>query len=447
MKLPLPDTMKPEIDSRTASIRFAIVTGLIVLLMGPLALVSCVVTDRHEFRTKAIRDIGKSWGGMQRLAGPMIVIPFVTTHDDSEHVQQVAIMPKSLEIDVASRHEMRKRAIYRTPVFLFDITASGVFDPVDLEALSGRFGSPRLAQASLVVGVTDTRGLRGAGLQWNSETIDLAANDGYGPVTQGLKGALAEAAIEGGTFSLALELRGTGRFSAVPVGDRSRVTMTSTWPHPSFVGRYLPDERQISANGFSASWTTNHLARGFPSVLATFLNAGTPSSAKSRVLFDKDMGFSAFEPVNLYTSVKRSLKYGVLFVVLTLVGVLCLELTMGLRFHYVQYGVVGMALPIFFITLLALAEHIGFSGGYAVAATLLTGMIAGYAYASKKDLRLAALTAVSLAGLYGVLYVLLQLESFALLVGAAVLLLMLGLLMAATRKLAPDGTDGSSEAG
>lgn len=127
MKLPLRDTMKQQIDSRTASVRFAIVTGLIVLLMGPLALVSCVVTDRHEFRTKAIRDIGKSWGGMQRLAGPMIVIPFVTTHDDSEHVQQVAIMPKSLEIDVASRHEMRKRAIYRMPVFNFDVTASGVF--------------------------------------------------------------------------------------------------------------------------------------------------------------------------------------------------------------------------------------------------------------------------------------------------------------------------------
>ena len=432
--------MKLEIDSRTASVRFVIVTGLIVLLMGPLVLVSCVVSDREGFRNKAIGGIAQSWGRAQRLDGPMMVIPFVTKRDDSEYVQHVAVMPASLDLDVASRHEIRERAIYRTPVFSFEITATGVFAPVDLEDLSARFGSPRLHQASLVVGVSDSRGVRSAELHWNNEIIALEASAGYEPVSQGLKGALAETAIDGGTFSLNLELRGTRRFSAVPVGDQSTMTMTSTWPHPSFVGRYLPDEHRISAHGFRASWTTHQLARGFPSVLSTSLHAGTPSSVKSieLLMFDKDMGFSAFEPVNLYTSVARSLKYGVLFIALTLVGVLCLELITGMRFHFVQYGVVGLALGIFFITLLALAEHIGFASGYAVAATLLTGMIAGYAYASRKDVRLATLTAVSLAGLYGVLYTLLQLESFALLVGAAVLLLMLGLLMAATRKLTPE---------
>lgn len=139
---------------------------------------------------------------------------------------------------------------------------------------------------------------------------------------------------------------------------------------------------------------------------------------------------------------QRSLKYGVLFLALTLVSILCVELLTGLRFHFVQYGVVGIALALFFITLLALAEHIGFALGYAVAAAVLTTMIAGYAHTSKKNVRLATTTAATLGGLYGVLFVLLRLESFALLVGAAILLLMLGVVMSATRKLTPQAVDG-----
>ena len=427
--------MDLNMDSNSASLRFIVVTVLIGVLMVPLLLVSCVVSERAEFRNKAIGGISRSWSGAQRITGPLFVIPFERRVDDMPTVQHVTLTPRELDMRIEGRHEMRQRAIYSMPVFHLEVTATGAFDPLDLDALEKRFGKARLDQAEVVVGLSDSRGLRSAVFDWNGRAIPMEAGDG--PALHGLVGGDA---TEGASFTLFLGLRATRRISAVPVGDRSSLEIASSWPHPSFDGRFLPDRHDIGEAGFSASWTIHKLARGFPSIssdspLPTQAPLGVPA------LGDLDVGFGAFEPVNLYKSVERSLKYGVLFIALTLVSILCLELLTGLRFHFVQYGVVGIALVLFFITLLALAEHIGFALGYAIAAAVLTTMIAGYAYASTKNVRLGTITMATLGGLYGVLFVLLRLESFALLVGAAILLLVLGVVMGATRKLTPEPAD------
>lgn len=425
-------------DSNSASLRFLIVVALIGALMVPLLLVNWVVSGREGFRDEAIGGISRSWGGAQRVTGPLLVIPFVRRVDGTETVQRITLTPRELDLRIDSRHEMRQRAIYTTPVFHLEVAASGAFEPLDLASLEARFGAARLDQAEVVVGASDSRGLRSAALTWDGEAIPLEAGGGAsgGAVLRGLVG---RDAAEGASFTLSLGLRATRRISAIPVGDRSTLEMKSSWPHPSFSGRFLPDHHDIGDAGFSASWTTHKLARGFPSISAD----GAPLNGLPEIvrMSNLDVGFGAYEPVNLYKSVQRSLKYGVLFIALTLVSILCLEFLTGLRFHFVQYGVVGIALALFYITLLALAEHIGFSLGYAVAAVVLTIMIAGYAHASTKNVRLGTITAVALGVLYGVLFVLLRLESFALLVGAGILLLMLGVVMSATRKLTPEAVD------
>ena len=430
--------MDLNVDSGSASLRFIIVTALTAALMVPLLLVNWIVSEREDFRDQAIGGISKSWGGKQRVTGPLLVIPFVRQAEDRETVQRVTVAPRELDMRIDSRHEMRQRAIYSTPVFHLDVTAAGTFESLDLDALQARFGSARLDQAEVVVGVSDSRGLRGATLTWDGTDFPLEVGGGASGAPA-LRALVARDAADGASFTLSLDLRATRRISAVPVGDRSTVEITSTWPHPSFDGRFLPDSHEIGEAGFSAFWTVYKLARGFPSISAVSHPLdGLPEIVRMDNL---DVGFGAYEPVNLYKSVQRSLKYGVLFIALTLVSILCLEFLTGLRFHFVQYGVVGIALALFFITLLALAEHIGFTLGYAVAATVLTTMIAGYAQASTKNVRLGIVTAVTLSALYGVLFVLLRLESFALLVGAAILLLMLGVVMSATRKLTPEPLD------
>ena len=426
-------------DPRSISLRFVVVGAVIVATMIPLQLVSCTVDDREWYRNKAIEDIAAAWGGQQRIAGPIMVIPIDAGESEGGEEHYVWVMPKQVDIVVATHHELRRRGIFETPVFSADITVEGAFAPLDLEGLRSRFGALRLDLASLVMGISDPRGIRDATLVWREGQVTLSATSGHGsgPIHGGLVGALADAAALGGAFSLKMDLRGTQRFSVVPVGDGSTVAMQSTWPHPSFDGGLLPDTRDITTDGFTASWTARDLARGFPSVMKI-------SSTDGDYFEDKDLGFSVFEPVDLYSSVERSIKYGVLFVVLTLVSVLCLELSTGIRFHFVQYCVTSVALVLFFLTLLALAEHIGFTLGYVVAAVVLTGMISWYAHGSTGNRRLAAASFGSLAVLYAGLYTLLRLEDFALLVGAVVLLAALGMLMRVTRGLTPTAEAGAT---
>ena len=428
-----PSTPLPSLpfDPRSVSLRFIGVAVLIAVSMIPLGLVSCVVDDRQQYRNVAIEDIAAVWGGKQRIAGPVLVIPVDNSESEDGGEHYVAVMPERLDVSVATSHELRHRGIFETPVFGAEISAEGTFADLDLEQLRHRFGPLRVDLAMLMMGVSDPRGIRDANLAWGNDEVALSSMPSHeGPIGGGLAGPVPDSAEFGDAFSLKMSLRWTERFSVVPVGDASTVAMRSTWPHPSFDGRLLPDARDINAEGFASSWTTRDLARGFPGVMRI-------SSRDGDHFEGKDFGFSAFEPVDLYGSVERSIKYGVLFVVLTLVSVLCLELATGMRFHFVQYGVTSVALVLFFLTLLALAEHIGFTLGYVAAALILTGMIGWYAYGSTGNRRLAVTSFGSLATLYAVLYTLLRLESLALLVGTLVLLGALAMLMRVTRGLTP----------
>ena len=435
--------MKLPFDTQTfaVTLRFAMVGFLVLALAVPLLVVGCVADERKEYRDAAVAKVAKSYGRAQRLAGPVLVIPLVERYETSEISaveQYLFLMPERLRVSIDTRHEMRPVGIFEIPAVTAQVTAEGHFAPLDVPALEARFGVLRLSRAMLGYGVSDPRGILDAKLLWNEGELPLDA--GAAPIDDGLLAALPDVAA-GGAFSLAVSLRGTERFSAVPVGDRSAIAMQSTWPHPSFDGRSSPESYEISDAGFDASWRSMELARGY---------AGA-TVARTDHFFNNermDVGFSVFEPLNLYVLVSRSVKYGVLFVALTLISVLCLELSTGRRFHVVQYGVAGLGLVLFFLALLALSEHVGFRWAYLGAATLLTGMISGYVRAATGEGPLTALAAGVLAALYGVLFVLLQLEDFALLVGVGVLLVALAMLMWVTRGLKappqamPEDTEG-----
>lgn len=431
--------MKLPFDTQAFAVtfRFVAVGVLVLALAVPLGLVSCVADERKEYRATAASKVAQSFGRAQRLAGPVLVIPLVERYESegSNPLEQyLFVMPERLETRMDTRHEMRSVGIYEIPALTAQVTAAGEFAPLDLAALEARHGALRLDRAMLGFGVSDPRGILDAKLLWND--AELPVDAGAVPMRRAIT-AVAPMPLAGGTFSLALSLRGTERFSAVPVGDRSVVAMQSTWPHPSYDGRFAPERYEINSAGFNASWRSMELSRGYSAMVVAL---------DDRFFHNEhmDVGFSVFEPVNVYVLVVRSVKYGVLFVALTLVSVLCLELSTGRRFHIVQYGVAGLGLVLFFLTLLALSEHLGFRWAYLGAATLLTGMIGGYVHAATREWPLTALATGVLAALYGVLFVLLQLEDYALLVGVGVLLTALAMLMWVTRRLTPPAASEST---
>ena len=231
-----------------------------------------------------------------------------------------------------------------------------------------------------------------------------------------------------GTMSFRLSVNGTGAFRFAPMGRQTWATIRSPWPHPSFQGSALPDERRIDDSGFEAHWQIPHLARSYPQRWS--------SGDTGIELFSFIAGVSLFEPVSLYSQIDRSVKYGVLFVALTFLTLLVFEIGVGTALHVIQYALMGVALCLFYLVLLSLSEHTSFA----------TSVPAGrpehdrddhlvYRSASCRSLRRSAFVAILLAGLYALLYSLLQLEDYALLLGTAFLVLIVLVLMRLTRNL------------
>lgn len=414
--------------------RFILVIGIIVVLMIPLLTVMILVFERKDYYEDAVANVAQAWSDNQAFAGPLVVTEInLDSRGDTPDVntETFVLMPSKLTLTHNSSHEMRNRGIYRIPVFSAVVSATAMFSPFDADSLPGE-----IQNASIAIGVSDSRGVRSATIRWN----DTELKEQYSSQLRGIGSVVRtelskEELFKGGTVSVEIELRGTGRFSVLPVGDESVVSMSSDWPHPRFDGRYLPDEHEVTEDGFSASWTTHELARGFSSQssIEELNNALYAISSPSRR--QADLGYSMLTLNTPYRAVERSIKYGVLFVVMTMVGILCIELLTKSPMHIVQYGVVGVGLVLFFLILLSLSEHIGFAAGYAVAAVLLALMNSAYVWFASRSRSVAIAMSSILIVLYVALYLVLQLNEYALLVGSCLLLFLLAALMIATRNL------------
>ena len=246
------------------------------------------------------------------------------------------------------------------------------------------------------------------------------------------------------------------RSSLVPQAGDTKWTIRSSWPHPSFGGEFLPAQRRVGDDGFAATYRIGNLALGRS--LVSTADAGTPGliervAPPSRVAVPAptaaaDGGIQTaqiglLQPVDLYSRVDRSAKYGFLFIGFTFLVLLMFDVIGGARVSPVEYLLTGAALVLFFVLLLAFAEVVGFLAAYVFAAGAITGLITAYSAAVLKSWRRAQVIGAMLFGLYAVLYVLLSLEAFSLLIGSVLLFAALAGVMYATRRV--DWSNGSGE--
>lgn len=440
--------LRRNINHMSASItfRFVVVIAIVLALMIPLFLVGHLVEERSQYLDKATQEIGIGWGGnAQRVVGPFILVRAEqeTTTGTTRTVRidsdVRAYMPTVLDLDHATTHTIKSRGIYSVPVFHATLNASASFPAIKFDD-----SSRRIEQVSLVIGITDGRGIKSPSIRWNGvELTDFYSSQTF--LGNTLQVNLTEEMLQDiSDVEVQLNFRGSRSFAVVPVGDVSNITMSSDWPHPKFRGT-LPDKsEEITANGFHQTWTIQKLARGFKSETSVRdmidrLGAGISYDQYRRSTNWSSSGLTlGYDVLNLntdYRDISRAITYGIFFVVLTLVSVLCLELVSTVKFHIVQYGVVGIGLVLFFLTLLALTEHVGFLTGYVLAALILTTMNTAYVWFITKTAQITATIAVFLVILYSALYFILQLDNYALLAGAALLLVLLGGLMFATKNL------------
>ena len=468
-----------DLGSQNITLRFAIVIVIGLVLLIPLLLVSELVNERWRFHREAYADIAQSWASKQELAGPIIAVP-VEPRNPRARISYLGFMPAELKVNVSHKVSYRKRGIFNVPVLDLDVELTGRFELPDRDFLTSRYGNLRYEHATVYVQISDVRGIKDASLVLDETEVELESGTSLSrvPMVSAPLSSFTDAPIP---FTFRAKLRATQRVAVVPIADQTQIAMDGDWPHPSFDGRILPDSHDVDSTGFTANWQVDGLSRGQGSIVllgttrniyfggrtlseADMMDSGEsiytaprPEDAAGSVdrsaefsdaeteyalmsfgtiyVPENSLGYSLADPVSLYQTITRSTKYGILFIGLTLIAFLCLELVTNTRFHFVQYGVIGLGLIIFYLVLLSLAEHIGFDWGYVIGAAILTLMMTIYTFFASRNRMITLTVYVLLVVLYAVLYTILHLEIYSLMVGTALLLVVLGAIMWATRNI------------
>ncbi|WP_434515510.1 cell envelope integrity protein CreD [Dechloromonas sp. ARDL1] len=435
--------------------KLAAIFFMSLLLLVPLGLIEGQIRERSQRQNEVQASIANSAAGEQLLVAPVIAVsyreqvdvampregnPEQTTVRTRIVERTLLVPPEKLEMLGETAVETRNRGIYQARLFRLGLGTSGRFLLKPLAELpsGGRIVS---ARARLLLGIADPRGVNNdpeVTINGKMHRFASASSKNEPPATATAPDSTAaqaaptnRLAIDLGPldlqresrfdFSFPLQLTGTTRLAIAPTGEANHIELKSAWPHPNFGGRFLPTARSVGKDGFTARWDISHLARNFEA---------TQKPGSGEVL-----SIDFVDPVNVYLQSERAVKYGVLFIVLTFAGFFLTEILRRAPIHPMQYLLVGLALAIFFLLLIALSEHLSFVLAYAASAAACIGLIAFYLAGALGGARQGFAFGAGLSGLYGVLYGVLLSEDNSLLMGSLLLFLALGATMLATRRV------------
>ncbi|MGF1770415.1 cell envelope integrity protein CreD [Enterovibrio makurazakiensis] len=438
----------PEVHARSSLLlKGVLALTLCLLAIVPLSMVHDMANEREYLYKDVVNEIGQSWGSEQTLAGPVLVLPYSyivvqeveTTEGEVRerrvrHHDELVILPKNLSLQSGLTHDFRTRGIYQSLVYQSVIEGEAQF-AFDLPTITNLehfyFDAARLAfglSANKAIDGVDVFEVTGEGA-----TSDASLMSGTGLNTNALQRgfhrpvSLAETPMPF-TLHFKLRLRGSQGIGFLPLGESSTFQLHTDWPHPSFSGA-LPSVRHINEGGFSAEWDISHLSRNYPQVFVDSSNVN---------LEEANAYTQLFQPNTHYGKIERSLKYGLLFVALTFIVLMMFEL--GVKkdntqsLSALQYAMVGAAMTLFYLVLLALSEHMSFTMAFLAAASIPLVSIPAYVGSATGSVRRGVIMLSMLIGLYALLYSILRLEDYALLMGSGLLVAVLLTLMFMTRK-------------
>ncbi|WP_018277970.1 cell envelope integrity protein CreD [Teredinibacter turnerae] len=449
-----------------AQTRLAIKAGVILILslclLIPLSMIRGQINERGNYLQEVKRDIASSWTGNQTLLTPVLVQPYTTQPASGDSLPKtrytlVPLLESQLLVDATV--EMRARGIYRVPVYTADLVISGRIDRVhwarSIKDLLAKKNVTSVLPAYIAVGVSDQRGIdNNIGVQVGEQSVKATPGTGIADYEGGFSFLLPQAQnqdeltaiattltgpkhvnaiaqhsnAEKDQFVVNFAMRGTSSLRLIPTASSLNVRLHSRWPHPKFHGAFLPREKNITPQGFSAAWRVN----GFNANSEQRLQSCNDSGCKA--LADTGFGVELFQPVDAYLQTERALKYGILFIAICFVAFFTFETVGAINIHPIQYALVGVTLAIFYLLLLALAEHIPFYAAYTIAAGSCCLLLLEY-LSAMLGRRRAAIFCGCLVVLYAKLYVILQMEDFALLMGSLLMFALLALLMITTRNI------------
>ena len=442
-----------------------------VMVVGVLGRIESLVRERRWRGQEAVRSVEQAHAAAQTVIGPLLARDCTEEWDEvsgtgaerhasvERRSQTLVEAPSKLVVDGSSRGDVRYRGLFKVNTYVAKATAVAEFPGLAALQPAREHAGSRLACGAMrvIATLSDLRGLRTASTTADGATLAVAPGTGLDKYPHGLHATLpqgrdAEARVgEPLSVTMVLEFVGTAQLAWVPAAGETRMTLASDWPHPSFGGQFLPLDRTVRADGFKATWAVSALATAAP---AEVLGGAAPCASATPESADEDgtptgvgaspgkpggcldtFAVSFIDPVNPYVLSDRAVKYGLLFIALTFVCVGLIEVLSGRRVHPVQYALVGLALALFFLLLLSLSEHLPFVVAYGVAAGACAVLLGFYGTFMLGRAGAGLAFGAGIASLYGLLYVLLQMEQDALVIGALMLFAALAAVMVLTRRV------------
>ncbi len=432
------DIVRSFFSRNAATIKMLGIGVLLLLLLIPAYMVETLIAEREERKDSVVQEIASKWGQGQTFVGPILAIPSKVSRKANEPSpigdkscmtprKMVYVLPDLLDVSMKVEPHVRYRGLFEAVLYETVLQVRGRFSLRDLKNISIPQNTLLMNQAKVIMGISDIKGIK-ENIQFAIDGDPTTLNPGVigCAISSGVSAKVPHARdLDGKEFSATIILKGNQDLQVTPVGMITTASMEAEWPTPSFNGAFLPEKRQVTDKGFTASWKVLHFNRIYPQAWVGERYRVEDSAFGVRLLIEPD----------IYRQSMRTAKYAVMFIGLTFMAFFFAEMMNRRPVHPIQYILVGITLLIFYTLLISLSEHVSFDAAYGLASAAVIGLIALYSASVLRSTRLAVLVGGVLTILYGYLYILLQLEDFALLMGSIGLFIVLAIVMYLTRKI------------
>ena len=447
------ETTAQKIWSSSKLIVKTIVIGIIILILQiPKSYVEDLIHERESRQTEAVNEVSSKWAAKQNLTGPILVVPFYEYSDSNQRIRTkhyAYFLPDQLNINSTLNPIEKYREIYKVMLYSSLIQVSGSFDNLDFTKFTVPPSNIAWNEAFVKINLSDLKGLNEEmKLKWNDRLLTFSPQASESKnSTDALVAALnimKPEDLRGVHFSGQINLNGSEELLFTPLGKSTNVTLSSKWPHPSFTGNSLPQTSEIANSGFQATWKSLAHKRNYPQQWfddAYFINTGANSGNTtiqdntSNNIVSSSFGTDLFVPVNAYQKTTRSVKYAMLCILLTFASFFLVETANRKLIHPFQYGLIGLALILFYTLLLSFSEYVGFNYSYLIASVATIALIGWFVKGILTSSRLTTLLVVILTLIYSYIFTILQLQDYSLLLGSIGLFITLAVIMHFSKRI------------
>ncbi len=412
------------------TLRIIIIAAITIILLIPLFMIQSLIDERQSYRNEAVSEVSKGWAGNQTVSGPVLNVNCTKEFKDKDGKiltsnSQINLLPETLNYDVEIFPEKRYRGIYEVILYRAKVKINGKFNTSELNK---SLDDTKILDTYVSFNLSDLRGMqKESQLKWNDKDYNLTAGLHSQNVLKNGFSSVVPMELDKNDYNFEIDLmiNGLENLEFLPIGKTTNVSIKSNWNTPSFAGAFLPTERNINENGFTANWTINSFNRPFPQLW----------ESEHHDVFASAFGLNLLVPVDQYQMTMRSSKYGLMIIVLTFLSFFMIELFGKTAIHPIQYLLVGLALVIFYSLLLAISEYFSFDISYIIASMSVILLISIYVTSVYKSIKIGSIIFSALIVFYGFMYTILLLQDYSLLIGNIALFALLASVMMLTRKL------------